>query len=148
MGNATTSETKTYDANGRPVSVTDQHMGAISYTYDAVGNRTSVTDPDGGIQRFVYDELNRLRSFTDPTGGVTSYQYDELNRPIRTTLPNGVTTSRGYDDDNRLQQVRTVDPVGTVLALFDYTYDAVGNRTTMTEEDGGAPVTPMTTATR
>jgi RHS repeat-associated protein len=138
MGNATTSETTTYDANGRPVSVTDQHMGAISYTYDAVGNRTSVTDPDGGIQRFVYDELNRLSSVTDPTGGVTSYQYDELNRPIRTTLPNGVTTSRGYDDDNRLQQVRTVDPAGTVLALFDYTYDAVGNRTTMTEEDGGA----------
>jgi YD repeat-containing protein len=85
MGNATTSETTTYDANGRPVSVTDQHMGAISYTYDAVGNRTSVTDPDGGIQRFVYDELNRLSSVTDPTGGVTSYQYDELNRPIRTT---------------------------------------------------------------
>jgi RHS repeat-associated protein len=138
MGNATTSETKTYDARGLLLSVTDQHMGAISYSYDAVGNRTSVTDPDGGIQRFVYDELNRLRSVTDPTGGVTSYQYDELNRPIRTTLPNGVTTSRGYDDDNRLQQVRTVDPAGTVLALFDYTYDAVGNRTTMTEEDGGA----------
>jgi YD repeat-containing protein len=137
MGNATTSETKTYDARGLLLTVTDQHMGAISYAYDAVGNRTSVTDPDGGIQRFVYDELNRLSSVTDPTGGVTSYQYDELNRPIRTTLPNGVTTSRGYDDDNRLQQVRTVDPVGTVLALFDYTYDAVGNRTTMTEEDGG-----------
>jgi RHS repeat-associated protein len=137
QGNQTTSETRSYDARGLLVSVIDASLGEITYLYDELGNRTEVVDPDGGVQRSSYDLANRLISFTDPTGGTTSYSYDELNRVTEIALANGVRTSRSYDDDNRLQTVRTTAVDGTLLALFDYSYDAVGNRLTMTEEDGG-----------
>jgi YD repeat-containing protein len=56
---------------------------------------------------------------------------------VRTELPNGVVETRWYDTLNRLVSIVDVGPGGTI-ASFQYTLDAVGNRTHVAELNGRA----------
>ena len=60
-----------------------------------------------------------------------------MSRVLSTALPNNTETVNEYDDDNRLARMVTTSAKDGVLASFAYTYDGVGNKLTMTEEDGG-----------
>ena len=55
---------------------------------------------------------------------------------IRTTHPNNTETIQEYDDDNRLSSIATYGDREGTLSSFTYTYDAVGNKLAMTEENG------------
>jgi RHS repeat-associated protein len=137
MANGTTSETREYDGRGRLLTTIDSYTGRIDYQYDLLGNRTRMTDPDNGVLTYAYDARNRLTEFTDPEGKTTTYAYDVMGRVISTALPNNTETVSVYDDDNRLSRMVTTSAKDGVLASFAYSYDAVGNKLTMTEEDGG-----------
>lgn len=146
-----TSETFSYDANGRLQTVTNQHISytleyyangrlksitdntgrAISYDlYDNQGQRTRVTVSDGADQRIInydYDTSNRPWKIT--TGaGTFEYRYDELGRRQRTGYPNGVTATYQYDELNRLTSL-THAAGTTTIAQANYTdFDKTGNR--------------------
>jgi len=137
-----------YDAAGRTLTVTAPDLGVTTYTYDPAGNVLTRRDDLNHVTTYAYDDASRLSSETSPDpdgpgpGGpaVTSYTYDENGNRLTLTDPNGnatpaggdgVTTS-GYDRANRLTSINYSDatPDGT------FAYDAVGNRTSMTDGSG------------
>ena len=111
----------------------------INYTYDFNGNRQTMTDSLTGPTNYLYDTLNRITTITNPANQAVSFGYDILSRRVSTTLPNGVTTDFVYDSNSRLTSLQ--HKLGlTTLSDFSYTYDNVGNRTTMNTTRTGLTV--------
>ena len=127
----------TYDALNRLTSKTLTNWGkSISYSYDDAGNRTAMLDPDGGTTQYQYDGNNRLTQLTDPAGNTTSFTYDAAGRMTQQTNGNGTYVQYYYDDADRVDSVVHRDAGGSVLLRFGYTYDARGNRLSMTDLSG------------
>ncbi|MBI3083084.1 MAG: hypothetical protein HYY90_01780, partial [Candidatus Omnitrophica bacterium] len=66
------------------------------------------------------------------------YSYDVLSRRTRTTFPNGLEAASSYDQASQLLSLvhRLIALPSTIVARVNYTYDAVGNRTTLTDLAG------------
>jgi len=128
-----------HDDLGRMIRVTDPFTGVVEYAYDLAGNRTALTvthDAQTTTTHYTFDADNRLLSVTDWATGTTTYGYDTAGRLITTTLPNGVQTTHTYDPAGRLTTLLHARGT-TVLARYDYTLDAIGNRTHVTETVSG-----------
>ena len=79
-GNLLAAYSYTYDAFGRPLTVTDGASREATFGYDADGRVTSVTYNDGTITvGFTYDGSGNLIQRTDGSG-TTNYTYDLANR--------------------------------------------------------------------
>ncbi|WP_077487895.1 polymorphic toxin-type HINT domain-containing protein [Sinomonas mesophila] len=102
--------TTAYDANGNTTTVTDSMGRTVSFQYDAANRVTSVTNPLG-TYTFSYTARNQIATVTDPQDAVTAYKYDAAGRVVSSDQP-------GTDGD------------------ATYTYDANGNRTSMTDPNG------------
>ncbi len=99
--------------------------------YDAAGNVTSITDPRGNTTTITYDNLNReiLRTYPGTTN-TTGTEYNLAGQVTR-TLANGVEKIKNTYDE--FGQLTRTDFAG---GFASYTYDANGNRTTMTDHVG------------
>ena len=132
----------TYDSRGRRTQMATSY-GAWTYEYDDIGQLTHAvlasTDPDIPDQdlTYVYDAVgNRIRTIIN--GVTTEYTTNNMNQYVTV---GGVTyaydrdgnltqqgdTTYTYNDENRLIGVND----GT--DLWQYTYDALGNRVAATE---------------
>jgi len=133
-GNTTTHE---YDAWNRLVRTGSALGHATTYTYDAAGNLLSRTDANGSATTYSYDALNRLNQTAYPVVSTVSYTYDAEGNITQMANTGGLgeTTTNAYDAVNRITST-TVD-YGTFSRTIGYTFDAVGNRATMTDPDGG-----------
>ena len=124
--------TWTFDQLNRPTAIQDPFGATVGYGYDAVGNRTSLTYPGGGTAAYVYDPGDRLTAVTGPSSGAT-YTYDTANRLTKVSRANGVDTLYTYDNANHLLSLIHSQGQDT-LASYQYTLDAVGNRTQVIEQ--------------
>jgi len=140
--------TSTYDAAGRVISITAPDDGITSYTYDGEGNLLTRADANGNVTRYAYDAAGRLVTETgpDPDGpgpqgaAVTTHAYDANGNRVATVDANGNATSAAgdgrtmfaYDAADRPMSIDYSD--GTPDVTF--AYDAVGNRTSMTDDAG------------
>ena len=135
-GNTTTYE---YDELGRLLytkQTVDGGEEVTSFTYDPYGNLLTQTNGEGHTTTFNYNVANLVTAKIDHEGsGVAekteSYQYDGRGNIISKTDRNGVTLSYVYDVHNRMLQTKQGETV-----LIDQTYDANGNKLTMTDESG------------
>jgi RHS repeat-associated protein len=127
----------TYDAANRLLTETAPDNGVTTHTYDAVGNNITEKDPTNNTTTYSYDAANRLESLTTPLGNKTTYQYDASNNLIKRVEPRGnvqganpndYATTFAYDAAGRL--LTETDPLANTTT---YTYDAVGNRTGVTD---------------
>ena len=124
--------------------MTEEEGITTTYTYDALGRVIAETKSGGGIRSdttisTTYDPEDRILSRTVTSGNLSeteTYAYDALGRTITTA----------YDAEGRvLAQRGATYPV-------DYTYDAYGNKVSMTtyrnEDDipvgGVVPNAPQT----
>ena len=84
------------------------------------------TDGFGNTTRTTYDNFGRVTSTIDALGYATTSGYDALGRQTSVTDPltNAVTTA--YDAEGRVVSQR-----GATYPV-DYTYDAYGNKVSMT----------------
>lgn len=135
-----------YDIMDRITSVEDPFSQVVDYDYNAVGNLESLvmsTAYSSGTQavQYLYDDLNRLTTVTDWGSQVTEYAYDPFGRLETATAPNEVVSRYTYDKAHQIDTITHEDNLNAVLGSFDYTYDAVGNRTGVVE------VMNVTTAT-
>ena len=110
---------------------TDPMGFSISYEYDANGNLVSKLDANGVTTTYTYDKLNRLTSRNYPEGN-DHYEYD-ANGNLTRSYNDHIDYTFTYDSLNRLLS-KTVQPWNKTIS---YTYDAAGNRESMTDPDGG-----------
>ena len=152
----------TYDANGNLETVTDALGHTSHFTRNSAGIVTSVTQAAGGAEEwtfsYAYDTLNRLVERVDGTGAGSRYQYDADGNRTETETSTGQTIARSYDEMGRL--TRILDPArGETLFTYDalnrvtqaatqdlghqpavtlnYTYDALGQLSRLTDSQGG-----------
>lgn len=138
-----------YDANGRPGTLTDPNglvtiltydpRGRLTsrntggettgYSYDSAGNLTGVTLPSGATYSYTYDAAHRLTAITDNLGNQISYTLDAIDNRIAEQIVDAAnniiqTHSRAFDALNRLYQ-----DIGAINQITTYAYDANGNLT-------------------
>jgi RHS repeat-associated protein len=113
----------------------------ISYGYDELGRVVSRA-LNSVTSTWSYDQQGRLQSQGDPIG-TFAYGYVSNSGRVQTvTYPNGQTTSYAYYpvlQDLRLQEIHHKKPNATTLNKFNYTYDAVGNIQTWTQQTDTSP---------
>jgi RHS repeat-associated protein len=106
----------------------------LSYTYDRAGAQLSETGPDG-TTTYAYDADSRLVTLTAPGSQAYGFGYDAAGRLSSETRPDGVADTLSYDAAGELTG-RTSRLGSTVVAQANYTYDAGGLRTSLTDLGG------------
>ncbi len=143
-----------YDALGRVTKRTTREgtVGAqvVTFTYDTaeigfgnVGHVTRAADTLGStaFRYNVTGTLNRMvRHFdvqgdTPPADQTFTYAYDVANRPTQTVFPDGTALNTAYDASARPKSLTFVQGA-TNKVLASATYDAAGNKTALTYENG------------
>jgi RHS repeat-associated protein len=131
-----------YDRLGRTVVMTDATSAVLRTQYDRAGNRIKTTDALSHTTVYTYDVAGRLIAQVDPLGNTTRYTYDVAGNRSQTIDANGVATGYGYDSLDRLIVVSEslTSTLGLDPARYNvvtrYGYDALGNRTVMTNARG------------
>jgi RHS repeat-associated protein len=132
-----------YDTLDRLIQeVTGQ--GSVNYQYDMLGRRTQMVANGQQPVGYTYDAASRLTQVAQGALAV-GLGYDNANRRISLTYPNGTSTSYGYDVASRLTGLTHLGPSGIIEALT-YQYDAAGNRTNLTRNNGTASLLPAAVA--
>jgi RHS repeat-associated protein len=125
---------RAYDAASRVLSVTAP-QGAVSYAYNAAGQRTGMTLPGSRTASYAYDSAGRLATLTDWNAQATTFGYNADSRRTTIGRPNGVTSTYSYDAAGRNTGITHIKS-GVTLQSFTATYDANGNRASVTHAGG------------
>ncbi len=111
-----TLETRTYNTQHLPLTVTDAAGQTTAYAYNPAGQIETVTTPErAGITEnrtttYSYDEDGFLESITGPaTGATTGFTYDAIGRLKTTTTSDGDTVMYDYDNLDRVTKVTYPD---------------------------------------
>jgi YD repeat-containing protein len=120
------------DGLGRLTSYTDSFGNQIAYSYDGAGRLASMTLPGGNAVSYTYDHAGRLSKVADWAGNFALYRYDAAGYPASVTVSGGPITIYQYDSARRLRAIVSTGPDGATLAGYRYTFDAAGNRTSVT----------------
>jgi len=102
-----------------------------------------LTYPGDKTVTYGYDALNRMQSVADWLGGMAGYRYDAAGNLAAADNPNGTQSAYAYDDAERLIQLAYSKPDDSVLASYNLTLDAAGNRTAV---DQSAPLAAVLAA--
>jgi RHS repeat-associated protein len=123
-----------YDTLQRIVKTTNPLGQSTNYTYDRRDNLASRVDAKGQTINYAYDALDRLTFKTKPEETV-SYNYDAMGNLLN-IADSDSNLSFVYDAMNRLTEARTAATSGQPATTIRATYDANGNRKTMTDLSG------------
>jgi RHS repeat-associated protein len=119
-----------YDSIGRMTGISNALGQSDSIIYDATSRPTRVTTRNGQNINLGYDDMDRLSSIGMPEGN-TALSYDLAGNLLSASHYNGSAMTMGYDGLNRMNSIGQTLPNG-FTANIGYTYDANGNRTSMT----------------
>ncbi|MGA9378582.1 MAG: RHS repeat-associated core domain-containing protein, partial [Phormidium sp.] len=129
--------TQEFDSADRLTKITYPNGRFLQYSYDAGGRRIRMVDQDGFAVNYSYDVVGRLAGLTDGNGQrIVAYTYDNVGRLSREDNGNGTSTTYGYDAVGQLLNIVNFSPSGEINSRFDYTYDNLGRRTSMTTLEG------------
>lgn len=145
-----------YDASGNLTQMTDAKGNIYRFEYDLLNRRTAMVYPDNTREQYAYDAAGNMVTYTTRAGQVRTGTFDSRNREIAvawsdatpavgraydpagrlTLLTNSVSAlSYAYDDANQLlSETQTV--AGQPARTVQYTYDADGLRSSMTQPNG------------
>ncbi|MER8105536.1 DUF6531 domain-containing protein [Kitasatospora sp. NPDC094016] len=136
--------TSTYDAAGRPASLT-AGGATTTFGYDQAGHLTTTALPsnNGYTETRAYDQAGQLSAIASTKGGATLSSWGLTRNPAglpvkvdtaRSGLPNGAL-AYSYDPAGRLLSGCSAPSTGAGClpgSELAYTYDKVGNRLTQT----------------
>jgi RHS repeat-associated protein len=120
-----------YDLNNRLVKEADPLNNATTYTYDDNGNLLSKREPKGNMVSYQYDAEDQLteRAYE---GNIDKYSYDGNGNLVSASNSN-IAYLFEYNALDQLVK-KAIPGWNKTIA---YTYDSAGNRSTMTDPDGG-----------
>lgn len=149
-----------FDAAGNHTAVTDPIGNTTRFDYDPVNRLVTETNTLGNAKAFSYDAVGNLVETVNRRGGVRHFEYDALDRQISETWIDGGLPVRSiqltYDATGNLltaadlasSYTLTVDALGRTTSvdnagtpgaphtLLDYSYDAVGNVLSVSDNFG------------
>lgn len=111
--------------------VTDENGNKTTYYYDSLGRVTQTVDPLGNTPNLTYTADSNVHSYKDAGGATTTLGWDASNNLTSQTAPMGSQATLAYGDSLHPYLPTSVkDEQGNTLT---YTYDANGNRTSITD---------------
>jgi len=126
-----------YDTADRLTNISYPGGRSLQFSYNADGQRTKMVSQDGYTTNYSYDTRGRLKTLTDGSGKtIITYEYDAASRLTKETNGNGTYTTYKYDSLGQVTNLVNYDSKGVINSRFDYTYDNLGRRTTMTTLEG------------
>ena len=126
-----------YDAADRLTQVTYPQGRFLKFTYDAAGRRSQLEDHSGFKTLYTYDALGRLARLTDGAGAtLVAYSYNSAGLLARKDFGNGVAAVYTYHANGTLQTLENRAATGVVLSRFVYGYDADARVTSLTTLEG------------
>jgi RHS repeat-associated protein len=153
LGNITSYE---YDIAGNLTGVTTSGGARTSFEYDSLNRLARKTNPLNQSTRYTYNLKSKLASMTDPKGQTITYTYDSLDRMVRKVKPDdtvnyiydrigNLLTAQDsdssiafvYDALKRVIEARTAQMAGQRATTIRFSFDASGNRQTMSDPAGG-----------
>jgi RHS repeat-associated protein len=135
-------DTVTYDAGNRPLTVVDSRTGTYKRSYDGLNDVTAVSSPQGTID-YTYNSIGEETgmqvsgqnavSYTwnangDLTGAVqgtakTTYAYGANGLPVQTVLPNGVIQKDTFDAQGLITAM-TDSYSGATIGSASFSYNS------------------------
>jgi len=136
-----------YDAMNRRTAVTDANGYKSTIVYDLAGHPVQAINSLGKAMTTVYDALGRPVTMTDPLGYQTTFAYDANGNVTKMTDANanaglqpknayGATVYKIYDELNRVKSETDAQNGATNNGVTSYTYDLLGNMTSVTDAEG------------
>ncbi|HKP03087.1 MAG TPA: RHS repeat-associated core domain-containing protein [Chthoniobacterales bacterium] len=129
-----------YDALNRRKKMTYPDGSTEEESYDAAGNRATHKNRAGNVQTFFYDSRNRQTGF-DWNDGFTPQlrtTYDAASRPTQIWNWDATIDNTFFDDNKLASQTEVTGDYGdNTPRTISYTYDADGNRGTITHNYAG-----------
>lgn len=114
------------------VSIVDSLNNATTSVFDLAGRNTGRIDAKGHIKTMQYDAVGQLTTASYFDGTQLLFSYDKVGNQLTMNDSGGVTS---YAYTARYQIASITLPSGNVMTA---TYDAVKNRTKLTDPDAGA----------
>jgi RHS repeat-associated protein len=128
----------TMDVLGRLKQVDDLNWNqtvyaTTTYTYNPLDQLTQINQA-GQLRSFAYDGYGRLATRTTPEQGATTYSYFADDAVQTITDARGATTTVSYNNRGLVTGITYGVPAGVAATPnVSFTYDAAGNRKTMTD---------------
>ena len=104
---------------------------AESYTYDALGRPKTVTDPEGRTREVFYTDAGRVDHVVDAAGHPSGYGYNAAGELASVTDADSNVSTVEYWPDGLIKA--EVSPLGRRI---EFTYDALGRQETVTDAGG------------
>jgi len=120
----------------------DAYTFETNWEYDSWNRVKNITYPDGEIVSYGYNDGGQLTTMNSVKGSevydfITDIKYDKYGMRTDIYYGNGTRTEYTYDQQTlRLDNLKSYDIVGNLMQNLDYTYDDVGNITTLENTAG------------
>lgn len=135
--------TRTYDAEGNELSVTNGLGNKSTATYDDEGRMVSSVNQEGNAaggtpadhtMTITYNARGDIETQTQPDEAAMEYEYDDNGRQTIVTTPRGSVATYAYNPDDTLSSYTDGD--GNVTTL---THDAAGRVASVVSARGNEP---------
>ncbi len=134
VSQGTRSWSATYDALGRPSSLTDPMSLTTLFSWDAADLPTSATRPDGQVTRVAHDASRNITSLTPPGRGAHAFgrtPVDALASYAPPSIAGAGATTYAWNADGQLASVGLPD-----ASSWTMSYDAGGRIASMAQPRG------------
>jgi YD repeat-containing protein len=130
---------KTWDADSRLDSQTDNHGNTTTYLYDSLSRPTKTLYADGTSTSNTYDVHNDVISTMDPNQTVVVNQYDLLNRVTNRDIAPGVYASPTTTNEVfRWDGLSRLVFASNTLTSISLAYDSLGDILSDTQQHSPA----------
>ena len=118
---------KSYDSEGKIISVQDADGELLTYNYDSVGRLEVIRDPKGNQTTIKYDDLGRQISVFEPNSGLLTYEHNLIGK-YSVKDADGKTTTTKYDKLGRVikKEYKKGSDVLTSEWVFDRSENGIG----------------------
>ncbi len=125
----------TYNEKRELTKITYPDGQSVNYVYDAYGRTLSITDGEGDGSYYAYDAYGRLHTLSGKNGVETTYTYHMDSTLAKAEHSNGTYTVYTYEN-GYVKSIYNYAKDGAVMSYFTYTYDTLGQVSSMETEEG------------